>query len=316
MSDENVTGALDGLVVMDLSTNLASAYTTLLFADNGAEVIQIERPGGSPLRRMTAWPFWLRGKKSVTLDLHDPVDLEVARSLAAGSDVVVESFGAGVADRLGLGYDALASSNPGLVYASISGFGHEGPFAHLKAYEAVVMAKTGSMYGNTARHRSGPVMINPQGATFSAALLAIQGTLVALHERSVSGHGQRVDATMVQGMLAQDPWSYFIKVLTRRYPDAFTPVGAPTPGRPVPTSWLSFGLLNGYSRDGKLDAVRTRHSPAVRGVRAGPRPRRPPRGPGVDGRPQQQRQRDAGPVVDHDARGGPRTDRRRVASGL
>jgi crotonobetainyl-CoA:carnitine CoA-transferase CaiB-like acyl-CoA transferase len=249
MSDE--AGPLDGLVVVDLSTNLTSAYTTMLFADYGAEVISVERPGGSPLRRMSAWPFWLRGKKSITLDLTRPADVEVARSLAAGSDVVVEAFGAGGADRLGLGYEALRSTNPGLVYTSISGFGHSGPYAHLKGYEAVVMAKSGSMYGPTAPNRPGPVMLNPLGASFSAALLAAHGALVALHERQRSGHGQRVDATMVQGMLAQDPWFYVIAFIAARYPEAFSFAGgAPSTGRPVPSSWLAFGLLNGYTANG------------------------------------------------------------------
>ncbi len=244
--------ALEGLVVVDLSTTMASALTTLLFADNGAEVIQVERPGGSRLRRMAAWPMWLRGKQSVVLDLHDPVNAAVAKDLASAADVVVEAWGPGVADRLGLGYDNLAAANPSLVYASISGFGHGGPFAHLKAHEAVVMAKTGSMYGNIAPGRPGePVMTTPYGATVSGALLAMQGTLIALHERETSGHGQRVDATLIQGMMAQDPWSYFMRILAERYPDALTAVGAPAPGRPVPTSWLTFGLLNGYTKDGR-----------------------------------------------------------------
>lgn len=248
-------GPLRGLVVIDLTSNVASAYTSLLFADYGAEVIQVEPPGGSQVRAMAAAPFYLRGKKSVVLDLHDPTDLEVARRLASGADVVIEAFGAGVADRLGLGYEELRSDNPGLVYTSITGFGHHGPFSHLKAYEAVVMAKTGSMYGNTVPHRVGqPVMTVPLGATYAAALLAAQGTLIALHERDGGtghGHGQRVDATLAQGMLAQDPWSYFMKILASRYPDAFTAVGAPNLDRPVPTTWLSFGLLNGYTKDGR-----------------------------------------------------------------
>ena len=252
MTEAPRQGPLEGLAVLDLSTNLASAFTTLLFADFGAEVIQVERPGGSHLRRMAAWPFWMRGKKSIVLDLNDPADAEVARSLAVGSDVVVEGLGPRRADRFGLGYELLAEQNPRLVYTSITGFGRDGPFAHLKAYEAVVMAKTGSMYGNIAPRRPGePVMTTPFGATFAGALLAIQGTLIALHERQTSRHGQRVDATLVQGMLAQDPWSYFMKVLADRYPGAYTAVGAPAPGRRMPTSWLSFGLLNGYSRDGR-----------------------------------------------------------------
>ncbi|MGD9798062.1 MAG: CoA transferase, partial [Acidimicrobiia bacterium] len=244
------TGPLAGLVVIDLSTTLASAYASLLYADCGAEVIQIEPPGGSRLRSHPAWPFWMRGKKSIELDLHDAGDAAVARDLALGADVVFDAFRPGVADRLGLGYDELSAGNPGLVYTSITGFGRTGPLANVKAYEAVVMAKTGSMYGANRSGRAGPVVMNVAGATMAGALLAIQGSLIALHERAGSGHGQRVDATLIQGMMAQDPWTYFAQVLVRLYPDAFSGVGmAPGPGRPTPTSWLSFGLLTGYSKD-------------------------------------------------------------------
>ncbi len=137
-SPPDAGGALEGLVVVDLSSHLASAFTTLLFADHGARVIQVERPGGSRLRSMPAWPFWMRGKESIVCDLQDPGHVEVAYALAAGADVVVEDFGPGEADRLGLGYEALTARNPGLVYTSITGFGHAGEFAHLRAYEAVV----------------------------------------------------------------------------------------------------------------------------------------------------------------------------------
>ena len=106
-------GPLAGLVVMDLTGNVASAYTSLLFADFGAEVITVEPPGGSMVRKMTAAPFYLRGKKSIVLDLHDEIDAAVCRGLAADADVVIEAFGAGVADRLGLGYGELRESNPG-----------------------------------------------------------------------------------------------------------------------------------------------------------------------------------------------------------
>jgi crotonobetainyl-CoA:carnitine CoA-transferase CaiB-like acyl-CoA transferase len=244
-------GALSGLVVIDLSTTVASAYTTQLFADFGAEVIQIEPLDGSHVRNMAAWPFWLRGKKSIALDLRDAADVEVAKRLIAGADVVVEAWGPGVAARLGLDYDQVKDTNPALVYTSISGFGHSGPFSHLQDYEAIVMAKTGSMYGSTAPDRPGePVMVNPLGATMSASFLAMHGALVALHERERSGFGQRVDATMAQGMMAQDPWFYFVKVIIRRFGDAFTS-GPAIPGSAIPQTWLTFGLVNGYSKDGK-----------------------------------------------------------------
>jgi crotonobetainyl-CoA:carnitine CoA-transferase CaiB-like acyl-CoA transferase len=252
MNTSEQAAPLGGLVVVDLTTNASSGFASVLFADLGAEVIAVERPGGSVVRAMPAAPYLLRGKRSIELNLHDPCDVAVATELAAGADVVFEAFGAGVADRLGLGYPVLQARNPGLVYTSITGFGHTGPFAHLKSYEAVVIAKTGSMYGNTVPERAGhPVMTTPLGATYAAGLLALQGTFVALHDRHAHGHGQRVDATMAQGILAMDPWSHFTKMLIERYPEAFVGVGAPSFVQPVPTTWLSFGLLNGYSRDGR-----------------------------------------------------------------
>jgi crotonobetainyl-CoA:carnitine CoA-transferase CaiB-like acyl-CoA transferase len=242
-------GPLEGLVVVDLSTTLASAYTTLVFADFGAEVVTVEPPGGSDLRSQAGWPFWLRGKKSVVLDFRDAADLAVAHELAVDADVVVDAFRPEVTERLGLGDADLRASNPRIVTTSITGFGRHGPFAHLKAPEAVVMAKTGSMYGPTPSGRNGPVMLNTYGATFAASLLAIQGTLLALHERAVSGYGQHVDATMVQGMLAQDPWSYFLRMLAKRFSGAYTEIGPTDPARAVPNSWLGFGLLTGLSAD-------------------------------------------------------------------
>jgi len=245
-------GPLSGLVVVDLTTNVCSAFTTLLFGDLGAEVISVEPRGGADLRSMAAAPFYLRGKKSIALDLRDASDVAIATELAAGADVVVEAFGAGVAEGLDLGYETLSARNPALIYTSITGYGHRGPFSHLKAYEAVVMAKSGSMYGNTVPDRAGePVMTVPLGAVHSAALLALQGTFIALHEREDHGYGQRVDATLAQGMLAHDPWAHFLRILSSRFPDAFTPVPAPSHARPVPTTWLQFGLLNGYSKDGR-----------------------------------------------------------------
>ncbi|MGE0881143.1 MAG: CaiB/BaiF CoA transferase family protein [Acidimicrobiia bacterium] len=244
--------ALRGLTVIDLSTGVASAFTSVLFADFGADVITIEPPGGSKVRTMGTWPYLLRGKRSIELDLNEADDAETARRLALGADIVIESFGAGKAEQYGLGYEQLAPFAPTLIYTSITGFGHAGPFSHLKAYEAVVMAKTGSTYGSIAPGRPGePVMVTPIGATIGAGLFAQQGTLLALHERERSGFGQRVDATMIQAMMGQDPWSYFIKIITSRYPDAYSSVPTPTVAQRTPTGWLSFGLMNGYTKDGR-----------------------------------------------------------------
>lgn len=248
----DATGALRGLRVVDLTTNLTTAFTSLLFADFGAEVIQVEPPGGATLRRHRSWPFWMRGKKSYLADYGNADDLALVQALAAEADVVIEAFRPGVADRLGLGYGDLSNRNPGLVYTSITGFGPGNRYSNLKCYEAVVMAKTGSMYGPNRSGRAGPVIMKTPGATFAGSFLAMQGTLLALHERTRHGHGQRVDATMIQGMMAQDPWTYFAKVLAKLYPDSFSGVmPAPSTAAPVPTTWLTFGLLIGYSKDGR-----------------------------------------------------------------
>jgi crotonobetainyl-CoA:carnitine CoA-transferase CaiB-like acyl-CoA transferase len=119
--------ALVGLKVVDFSNVPTGVQVSQLFADFGAEVIHVEPSGGSPLRAEAAWPFWARGKRSIQLDLHDPADLAVAKHLAGGADVVIETFRPGVAERLGLGYKEMSHSNPGLVYGSISGFGRKGP---------------------------------------------------------------------------------------------------------------------------------------------------------------------------------------------
>src|ERR1700689_2509536 len=114
---------LAGIRVLELSNGLSGVQAGQFLADFGADVVQVEPPGGDPLRAQPAWAFWGRGKRSIELDLHVPADCAVARQLAVGCDVVIETFRPGVAARLGLGYDDLQADNPGLVYVSVSGFG-------------------------------------------------------------------------------------------------------------------------------------------------------------------------------------------------
>lgn len=146
---------LAGIRVLDLSRVLAGPYCTALMADLGAEIIKIEPPQGDDYRHIGPFKdgesalFTLnnRGKQSLALDLKDPAHLAIAQAIAARVDVVVENFRPGVAERLGLGADALRAANPGLVYCSISGFGQQGPFRDLPAYDLVVQAMSGLMAG-------------------------------------------------------------------------------------------------------------------------------------------------------------------------
>ncbi len=194
---------LDGIRVLDLSAHATGALTTMILADYGAEVIWIERPGGSDLRREPAFPMWGRNKKSRILDLKEPSAKATLLELAAGADVVVTDWRPGVASRLGIAYEALAADNPALIVCEITGFGNEGPFATLKGYEAVVAAKAGSFHA-PARPMFSPIM----AASFGAVNGALQGILAAIYAREVHGHGQLVRASLVQGITGYDlyPW--------------------------------------------------------------------------------------------------------------
>src|SRR5271156_7056979 len=136
-------GPLAGLVVVDLSTTLPGAQATQFLADCGAEVIMVEPLGGGPLRELAGWPALLRGKRSVTLDLHDDGDLERLRALLRRADVMVNTMRPTTAERIGLNHDALSNAYPRLVVATITGWGSTGPFRDYKGWEALVMAKTG-----------------------------------------------------------------------------------------------------------------------------------------------------------------------------
>ncbi|MDO7842260.1 CaiB/BaiF CoA transferase family protein [Sphingomonas immobilis] len=244
------TQALAGLRVIDFSDTRAGTQTSQLFADFGAEVILVERPGGSALRRDGAWPFWGRGKQSIELDLKAPDDLQVAQRLAGSADVVIESFRPGVADRLGIGYATLAAGNPGLVYASISGFGQSGPLAGLQGYEGIVMATFGAMSAlSTLSPGDGPGFASAAYCAFATSQLAAQGILAALYERGKSGAGQRVETSLAEGLTVYDTFNWFSRVVASRFQDSFTQT--PVSANGVPSGGLSFRLLIALTKDGR-----------------------------------------------------------------
>jgi crotonobetainyl-CoA:carnitine CoA-transferase CaiB-like acyl-CoA transferase len=249
----NMGGPLDGLRVVDLTTTLTGAHISQTLADFGCEVIQVEPPGGSPLREQPAWPFWGRGKHSIELDLDDADDLAVARRLATSADVVVETWRPGVAERFGLGYEELKAANPRVVYASVTGFGRDNPWSHLKGYEQVVLAKIGGLDAFSGlSDRPGPSYVAAPYCTFTASQLALHGILAALVERESSGLGQRVDTTLVQGILAHDTWNWLILQIVSKYGDAFTAAPPVEQDRLVPHSGLFFRLMVAQSKDGRF----------------------------------------------------------------
>jgi crotonobetainyl-CoA:carnitine CoA-transferase CaiB-like acyl-CoA transferase len=244
-------GPLDGLRIVNTSTNPVGAYVGMFFADYGAEVVLVEPPGGSPLRAEPAWPVWGRGTKSFVADLKDPADVAGVAELVGGADAFLDTCRPGVMDRLGLGYDALVVNSPRLVYATVTAFGRHGPLSRLQGYEGVVMAKIGALSQFSALvDRPGPAFPSVPYCSFSAAQLAIQGILAALVERTRSGLGQRVDTTLVQAIAAHDVFNWMVRSVAKQYPDAFTEVPPVDPTTQVPNSWMSYALMIGLSADG------------------------------------------------------------------
>ncbi len=200
---------LDGIRVLDLSRVLAGPYATALMADLGAEIIKIEPPQGDdyrhigPFRDGESALFTLnnRGKQSLALDLKDPGHLRIAQAIAARVDVVVENFRPGVAARLGLGADALRAENPGLIYCSVSGFGQQGPFCDLPAYDLVVQAMSGLMAG-TGEEGGAPLKTGESMADLIAGLFASWSIMAALVQRGRTGQGATLDVAMYDALFS------------------------------------------------------------------------------------------------------------------
>lgn len=205
-----MAGALEDLVVLDLSRVLAGPFCGMLLADFGATVIKIEQPGkgddsrNSPpfIGGMSSYYLNLnRNKLGLTLDLKSPEGKEIFRSMVKKADVVLENFRPGVMDRLGLGYESLRQLNPALVYGCVSGFGQYGPYRDRAGYDIIGQAASGLMsitgWPDGRPTRSGTAISDVLGG-----LSVTIGILTALHEARRTGQGQMVDVSLVDSTVA------------------------------------------------------------------------------------------------------------------
>ncbi|MCA1409144.1 CoA transferase [Ensifer sp. IC3342] len=216
---------LAGVKVLDLSRVLAGPYCTALLADLGAEVIKLEPPAGDdyrhigPFSRGESALFTLnnRGKRSIVLDLKNADDLALAQALAARVDVVVENFRPGVAARLGLGAETLRATNPRLIYCSISGFGQEGPFRDLPAYDLVVQAMSGLMAG-TGEEGGAPLKTGESIADLLAGLFASWSIMAALVQRDTTGQGATLDVAMFDALFSMLTTSHALHLYAGQLP--------------------------------------------------------------------------------------------------
>ena len=237
----------DGITVLDFSSGRAGGVATMVMSDFGAEVIKVEPPGGEKFRDAPGSIQWNRGKKSVVLDLKSEDGRDSAQQLARLADVVVENFRPGVAQRLGIDYDTLRDGHPGLVHATLTAFGSDGPYANYKGYDGVVAAKSGRMMMFAEQNpREGPNYVVVQGVCHAAATALIRGIAAALYVREKTGKGQHVETSMLKAVTTYDHVSWVYGQMIENLPDTYPPDPRVGIGRPNPT-----GYLPARTRDGQ-----------------------------------------------------------------
>ncbi|MGB3687882.1 MAG: CaiB/BaiF CoA-transferase family protein [Jannaschia helgolandensis] len=196
--------ALNGLRVLDLTRVRSGPTCVRQFADWGADVIKIEAPidtaqFGGP-RSGPDFQNLHRNKRSLTLDLKNKAGLAAFHKLAETADIIVENFRPGVKKRLGIDYDTLSKTNPGLIYASISGFGQDGPLADRPGFDQIAQGMGGLM-SITGTPGEGPMRVGIPLADLCAGLFAAQGIMIALLERATSGKGQWIQTSLLQAQV-------------------------------------------------------------------------------------------------------------------
>ncbi|MFB6281569.1 MAG: CaiB/BaiF CoA transferase family protein [Haloferacaceae archaeon] len=248
---------LADLRVVELGQIVAGPFAGQLLADMGADVVKVERPGrGDVIRTLgetgdAMFAALNRNKRSITLDLKDDAGVEALRELVAEADVFVENLGRGVAERLGIGYDDLAATNPGLVYLSIKGF-QEGPYGDRAGMDVVAEAMSGlmSVTGEPGRQ---PVRVGTSIADMGAATYGVLGVMLALRERERTGEGGRVEGTLFE---AAAHWMGYWTTYADLLGEDPEPLGASHP---------SWGLYDVFETDGGwlfVGVTTERHWPA------------------------------------------------------
>ncbi len=200
-----MAGALDHLLVLDLTSHLSGPYCAMMLADHGADVLKIEPPVGDAARKMPPFingesaPFmtWNRNKRSVVLDLKLAADKDALRDLIDRADILIENYRPGVLARLGFGWDVLHARNPRLILASISGFGQTGPYASRGGFDLITQAMSGLMSTNGPAdgppHRL-PIAISD----VTAGMFLAFGVMTAVESRRRTGLGQHVETSLLE----------------------------------------------------------------------------------------------------------------------
>jgi itaconate CoA-transferase len=201
--------ALDGVKILAFEQVLSGPFATCLLADMGAEVIKLERPGSgdvirswdSVVKGLSSGYVWLnRNKRSLTVDVKRDKGREIVRELAKRADIFFENYAPGVAARLGVGYETLSGVNPRLIYCSLSGYGQDGPYRDVKAYDLLIQGEAGIIA--TTGYPDKPARAGIAIADIASGMYAAIGILLALYEREKTGLGQLIDVSMFDSIVS------------------------------------------------------------------------------------------------------------------
>jgi len=203
------SGALDGVKILAFEQVLSGPFATCLLADMGAEVIKVERPGvgdvirswDSVVKGLSSGYVWLnRNKRSLTVDVKQTKGREIIQELAKRSDIFFENYAPGVASRLGIGYETLSGINPRLIYCSLSGYGQDGPYRDVKAYDLLIQGEGGIIA--TTGYPDKPARAGIAIADIASGMYAAIGILLALYQREKTGAGQLIDVSMLDSIVS------------------------------------------------------------------------------------------------------------------
>ena len=243
-------GPLNGLKVIELAGIGPGPMAAMLLADMGATVLRVDRkePADLGVARPLKFDLLLRNRRSVPLDLKDPAAVAFVLDLVSSSDVLIEGFRPGVAERLGLGPQVCLEKNPRLIYGRITGWGQEGPLAQAVGHDINYIALTGALHAIGREGQAPALPINLVGDFGGGTMYLVMGILAALHEMKSSGLGQVVDAAMVDGvasLMTQPHGSYAAGLMTNQRGSNVTDSGAPFYDvyECADGQWLSIGAV-------------------------------------------------------------------------
>ena len=249
--------ALDGMRVVDLTQVMAGPFTTMLLADLGADVIKVEPPGGGDQTRHSwgrsgkgddgpAFFALNRNKRSVVLDLRSEDGRADFLKLIADADVLVENYRPGVTERLGIDYETLRQLNPGLIYASISGFGQTGPYAQRPGYDLIAQGMAGIM-GITGHPDAPPAKAGVPVADLGSGLFCVYGILAAYVHKLKTGEGQRLETSLYEAAIALTVWEateYWASGQVPQRTGSSHRMSAPYQAFKTADGWMTIGANN------------------------------------------------------------------------